>query len=292
MLRAALASLVLLGCGGTGRFQFKEVDSEAQGKAMPYGVCPPQGWDGDTPLPIVVLLHGAGDDYTSADRRDVVSRLDEATAALHIPPVLLVTPEGSRGFWVNWHDGSYRWKDMVLDEVVPAVRERYPTIEGPEGLHLMGISMGGGGGMQVWLDDPSVFGSASFLSAPILDEKDTRTFLRRFVPDPIVERAFGPPGSGSGKDPYALLQTDADLHGSKLLFGAATRDRGGILQSNDRFSKTLNNRQVDHTFITFTGGHGWPTWSKVFPFALCQHLNETCTMPRSARWEIKTNRTP
>jgi enterochelin esterase-like enzyme len=292
MLRPALATLLLLGCGGTGRFQFKQVDSEAEGKAMPYGVYAPQGWDGAGALPIVVLLHGAGDDYTSADRRDVVSRFDEAIASLHLPPFILVTPEGSRGFWVNWHDGSHHFRDMVVEEVVPAVRERYPTIAGPEGLHLMGISMGGGGGMQIWLDDPSLFGSATILSAPILDEKDTRAFLHRFVPPAVVDRAFGPPGKGSGKDPYAVLQSDEDLHGSRLLFGAATHDRGGILESNQRFAKVLDERGVDHTSVTFPGGHGWRTWSRVFPYALCLQLGESCTMSRPARWEIETNRTP
>jgi enterochelin esterase-like enzyme len=264
--------------GSTGRFTYADVHSEAEGRKLRYGVYLPPGWDGARPLPIVVLLHGAGDDATSADRRVVVDALDEAIASGELRPFIMVTPEGDLGFWVDWHDGSHRWRTWVLDEVVPRVRERYPTIDGPAGLHLVGVSMGGGGGMQMWLREPARFGSATILSAPILDEADTRAFLQRFLPPRVLERAFGRPGSGAGTDPYVALSSASALHGSRLIFGAARNDRGGILRSNEDFHRHLTAAGVPHRFLVFRGGHGWRTWSRVFPFALCHQLEEACKM--------------
>jgi enterochelin esterase-like enzyme len=273
----ALASL--LACSGsTGRFTYVNVQSEAERAELRYGVYAPPGWDKKTPLPVVVLLHGAGDDATSADRRVVVDALDDAIESGALKPFILVTPEGDLGFWVDWHDGSHRWRTWVLDEVVPQVRERYPTIDGAAGLHLVGVSMGGGGGMQMWLQDPARFGSVAILSAPILDEADTREFLSRFLPPRVIERAFGKPGASSGKDPFAVLRDAEALQGSRLIFGAARNDRRGILHSNDEFHHHLAAASVPHRFLVFAGGHGWTTWARVFPYAICHQLDERCSM--------------
>ena len=272
-----VAALAILGACArpTGRFTFVDVDSEAEGRRLRYGVYTPRGWDGAEPLPVVVLLHGAGDDAESADRRAVVDNLDEAIASGALPPFILVTPEGDLGFWVDWHDGSHRWRTWVLDEVVPQVRERWATTDD---LHLVGVSMGGGGGMQMWLHDPSRFASATILSAPILDEADTRAFLSRFLPARVLERAFGKPGSGAGKDPYVVLSSAEALQGSRLVFGAARNDRRGILGSNEAFHRELERDGVPHRFIAFPGGHGWSTWARVFPWALCHQLDAKCSM--------------
>jgi enterochelin esterase-like enzyme len=268
-----LALLIVGACARpTGRFEYVDVDSAAEGTRLRYGVYSPKSWDRRTPLPVVVLLHGAGDDATSADRRSLVRALDRAIEQGELRPFILVTPEGDFGFWLDWHDGSHRWRSWVLDEVVPQVQRRFATIEGPDGLHLVGVSMGGGGGLQMWLAEPARFGSITVLSAPILDEADTRAFLQRFVGRDILERAFGPPGVGVGIDPYAALQQPADLHGSRLSFGAARHDRRGILASNEAFHRRLDAASIPHDFVVFAGTHSWRAWSRVLPYALSRQL--------------------
>ncbi|MEM9457064.1 MAG: alpha/beta hydrolase-fold protein [Myxococcota bacterium] len=287
---ALAAGLLLIACGHAhpqGRLEYVKVESRSEGRELGYGIYTPPGWDRTTPLPLVVLLHGAGDDETSADRTVVTDRLDKAITDGHVPAMVMVTPRGERGFWINWHDGSHHWQDWVLDEVVPQVRAKFPIIEGAAGMHLMGVSMGGGGGMQLWLDDPTRFSSATILSAPILDEEGTWEFLRRFVPRRGMERAFGSPGAGSGTDPYVALSSPEGLGGGRLLFGAASRDLGRILDSNVMFHEHLSTHAVPHRFVEFEGGHGWEAWSKVFPFALCHQLQPTCVMQTPEAWSVE-----
>jgi len=254
---------------------------------MAYGVYTPPGWDGATPLPLVVLLHGAGDDETSADRAVVTEQLDRAITTGAVPPFVMVTPQGDRGFWMNWQDGSHRYRDWVLDEVVPAVRRDHPIVEGSAGLHLMGVSMGGGGGMQLWLNDPERFASATLLSAPMLTEQETFDFLDRYLPREVMARAFGEGEEGGGTDPYRALATPEGLGHTRLVFGAATRDMKPIRRSNERFHEHLEARAVPHRYMVFPGGHGWAAWSKVFPVALCHQLRDTCTMSAPPSWRIE-----
>jgi enterochelin esterase-like enzyme len=268
-LRMALlgVALPLAACGTHGRFVYYEVESEVEDRTLGYGVyLPPMSrWDGKATLPLVLLLHGARDDEASADRRRVVRGLDGAIKDGSLPPFIMVTPRGELGFWMNWADGSHRYRDWVLDEVVPDVRARYPL---SDELHLVGVSMGGGGGLQMWLREPERFASATILSAPILNGEETKQFLLRFIPSAVFDRIFGSPGAESAIDPFRALTSPEDLRGSRLLFGAATRDHAGILASNRRFHEHLEGAAIPHRFMTFTGRHGWKAWARAFPAAL------------------------
>lgn len=276
----AVATWGVLGCHRpTGRLGYHERYSEAEQRKLRYGVYRPPAWDGQTRLPLVVLLHGRGDDETSADRHSLVSALDDGIRAGDIPPFVMVTPEGEVGFWANWYDGSFHWKDWVLEEVVPEMAATHALVQGPSGLHLVGVSMGGGGGMQMWLSDPSRFASASMLSAPLMNEADSRRLLTRFVSRDIVERVFGPPGASGGHDPYAVLQSEQDLQRSRLLFGAAFRDIPVMRASNQAFHQHLQRLGVPHDYIEFPGRHGWKAWSTSIPYALCVQLQSECSMP-------------
>ncbi len=279
--RVSLLLACVLGAGCLrvqGRFKYGSLASQREGGTRNYSVYLPRGWDGKTPLPLVLLLHGAGDDARSPDRINVVAPLDEAIARKQVPPFIMVAPQGDRGFWVNWADGSHHYRDWVLDEVLPAIYARYPIVPGPAGLHLLGVSMGAGGGMQMWLEKPELFASAALLSGPILDQANTRAFLARFVSEQVVERVFGPAHEARGRDPYVALKSPADLHGSRLLFGAATHDHEPILPSNRQFAAALSERGVPHTFFTFPGKHGWRAWGTVFPYVLCQQLDPSCAL--------------
>lgn len=280
MRRCVCLGLLLLALAGC-RTRLTEVEltSRAEGRALRYGTYLPPRWDGVTPLPLVVFLHGAGDDASSFDRHAVTQRLDAAIVSGQVPPFILVTPEGDRGFWVNWHDGSHRFRDWVLDEVVPDVRARHPTQPEPAGLHLVGISMGGGGGLQMWLREPERFASVTILGTPIMNADDTRTFLGRLIASDVIERIFGPPEDTSGIDPYVALSGPASLHGSRLLFGAADRDHPGIPGANASFHRHLAAAGVPHRYIVYPGFHSWAAWARVFPYALCVQLDPACTMP-------------
>lgn len=292
-LRVALAvSLVTLGACSTTRERvaYHSLESAAEGRTMNYAVYTPPGWDGATPLPLVVFLHGAGDDERVLDEQAVVVRTFDAWIAEgRLDPFIMVAPNGDQGFWTNWHDGSHRYEDYVVDEIIPAMRERYPIAPGRENLHLMGISMGGAGTMYMAIHHIELFASATVLSAPLFDVEQSLRFLegsgRRFP----VARLFGPPDRAKveANNPFARLRAAEDLHGTKLLLGVGRTDLPGLLASNRKLHAHLEAHEIPHHYLEYRGGHGWRSWAKLFPVALCLHMRgDGCELEADRFYEL------
>jgi putative tributyrin esterase len=293
---ASLAQLVLLavaGCAGAPeRVTYHTLDSAAERRAMAYAVYTPPGWDQTTPLPLVVFLHGAGDDETVLEEQAVVVRtLDEWITAGRLDPFIMVAPNGDQGFWTNWHDGSHRYEDYVVDEIIPTMYERYPIAPGRENLHLMGISMGGAGTMYTAIHRIDHFASATVLSAPLFDVEQTMRFLAgKMLRGLPVARLFGPPDREKveASNPYTCLRSAEDLHGTKLLLGVGRSDLPGLLPSNRKLHEHLEAHGVPHHYLEYRAGHGWRAWSQLFPVALCLHMRgEACELQADRFYELE-----
>ncbi|MCB9681809.1 MAG: esterase family protein [Alphaproteobacteria bacterium] len=282
---ALLAGLALACAPKPTAIAYVDVASQVEQRDLRYAVYEPPGWDHTTPLPLVVFLHGGGDDETVWERKGMVTdRLDAWIDEGLLPPFVAVIPDGDMGFWANWYDGSHRYADWVMDEVIPDVRARLPLLPAPEGQHLMGISMGGAGTLYLGLDHLDQFASLNVLSAPIFDADQMLAFLGgnmmpAFAP---FDRIFGPadPERVRAHSAFDRLTSAADLHGTRLFLAAGTTDMPGILKSTRAFHDHLTAEGVPHDFVVFHGAHVYRDWSRIFPVALCGALRGgACDLP-------------
>lgn len=282
-----LAALALTACAPKSpRVTYAELQSPSNERPLAYSVYTPPGWDGSTALPLVVFLHGGGDDETAWGKHPIVTkRLDDAIEAGWVPPFVAVIPDGERGFWRDWADGTNHYETWVMDEVVPHMEASYNLLPGAENRHMMGISMGGAGTLYMGLDHLDRFASLSVFSAPIFTAEETQRFLEGgFAPANLapMDRVFGEqtPEQIAQATAYAQLQSAADLHGTRFLVGYGTVDIPGIPKANQRFHDHLVEAGVPHHYVVYDGGHVYSGWSKAFPVALCLQLDpEGCTLP-------------
>ncbi|MFE3449899.1 alpha/beta hydrolase [Nonomuraea sp. NPDC059194] len=105
----------------------------------------PEGWsrEADRTWPVLWLLHGGLDSYTSWTARTDVERLTRHTG------VIVVMPDGGRcGSYSDWWNGGKggapRWATYHLKELLPLLESRYRA--GPRRA-VAGYSMGGQGAM-------------------------------------------------------------------------------------------------------------------------------------------------
>jgi enterochelin esterase-like enzyme len=245
---------------------------------MHLGLYTPPGWDGGDGLPLVVFLHGAGDDERVLDRPGVAAELDASILEGRVPPFAMVVPEGEMGFWANWHDGTRRYEDYVVRDVIPAARRLLPVDPRPESTHLVGVSMGGTGAMTVALNNSSRFASTSVVSAPLFDAEGFERFRRSVVWRALfpLGRIYGPLDGESITEAslFERLGSPGDLGGLRLLLAFGDRDLSEARRGGEALERHLSSREIPHIALRYRGGHTWSAWRRLLPVILCLQLNE------------------
>ncbi|MFO8073309.1 MAG: alpha/beta hydrolase-fold protein [Polyangia bacterium] len=249
------------------------VESELLEQDLGISVLPaPDDSDPDE-VPVVVILHGMGEDHLALDRHGVSEHLREAILAGRIPPVHLLLPSGDRGYWTNWHDGSQRWEDYLLQEAIPAGEAMLGTRPGRDRRHILGVSMGGAAALRIGLARPDLFASTACLSSFVMNREQALRMLKnpflRMLAD--LEPVFGDgddPEFARRHDPYRLvLDRPAHLE-QKIFLAAGEREWSKFEQLTVAFHEFLEARDVEHRIEIYEGGHGWRDWLPVIEHAI------------------------
>lgn len=288
MLRLAMlvAVLALAGCASfPRRLEYATVRSPAlRDTYAEYAVLVPPGFSEDERLPLVVFLHGGGDGPDSLDRHGVSARLEEGMRDGTIPRAIVVLPQGDLGFWANWYDGSRRYEDWVVEEVMPRVARRYAAAPCPEGCHLMGVSMGAEGALRIAMHRPGTFATVTSISGPSMDTDRRIAFMNdrlinTFVP---TVRVFGPTEPRSrieADDPFVQWTSPVALGGTRLFVAWATGDRDVVREGGEALHRHLEAHGVAHEHRVFDGGHDWASWAPVIEEALQMQLGAPLVVP-------------
>lgn len=192
--------------------------------------------------PVVYFLHGMGDSHmTWLDGQQEMDRM----AALLMEdgdavPMILVAPEGGRGFWSNFKDGSVLYEDWVMKDVFAYIEKNYRVLKKREGRAVMGVSMGGFGALKIAMRHPEIFGCVCAIAPAI--------------PPPAL-----PPGNsalsrifGSDQDqkyyrrnhPFWLVEEDpAGLRNMKFILKCGTAD--GLYPSVAGYADFMKNNGMD-----------------------------------------------
>ena len=246
---------------------------------MESSVLAPVDLRSDEHLPLVLFLHGGGDGPDALDRAGISADLLEGMSDGTVTRAVIVLPEGDLGFWANWYDGSRRYEDYAVNEVMPRAARRYHTAPCPEGCHLMGVSMGAEGALRFALHRRGLWSSVTAISGPSYDTQRRLEFLA----DPLINVAiptwhvFGPPGPRwrvEADDPWIVWRTTEDV-GARLFLTWGTNDRDFVREGSERLHAHLTGRGVAHEAEAFEGGHNWVSWGAVIRGALRRQLAPT-----------------
>ncbi|PWU23583.1 MAG: hypothetical protein C5B48_08340 [Candidatus Rokuibacteriota bacterium] len=150
---------------------FAQMDTGPAGGTVWLGVIPgtatgrisavylPPGFTTTRRYPVVYLLHGMpGSPNSYTDSLQLVTVADELISSGATRPFIAVVPVAGPS---SRYDGEWTgpWEDYLVRDVVPWADARLPTIEGPEGRVLAGLSAGGYGAVDVGLRHPRLFGT-------------------------------------------------------------------------------------------------------------------------------------
>jgi len=218
---------------------------------------------GKAPYPVFYLLHGLSDDYTIWQRRTSIERYVENL------PLIVVMPDGFRGFYTNAHEGP-AYGHYMTDDVIGYVDRVFPTIRKRSGRCIGGLSMGGYGALRLALAHPEMFVSANSHSGACQAGHRMAELLKQ----PEFQRVFGRRPRGSDHDLFALAvklkRRRAPI--PKLRVDCGKEDF--LLHDNRVFHAYLVRLGIRHEYAEYPGGHEWGYWD--------QHIREALTFHRRA----------
>ncbi|MBN2344656.1 MAG: hypothetical protein JXR45_24395 [Deltaproteobacteria bacterium] len=229
-------------------------------------------------LPVFVLLHGMGGDHQVLDKYGISEQLLSAMKKHEIPSANFILPNGERGFYLNWHDGTHPYEDTLIQDIIPSALQilGYPP---SQPLHIIGVSMGGQGALRIGLNYPHRFVSISVFSTLIFTQEEAMEMLHR----PLVrlfldaERIWG---DGTDEtftrtmDVYGLSAELEDDLKPRIFITSGTEEDDVFTRTAIAFTQHLTRNNVPHMYQSFDGGHGWKYWEPIMGDAIRYALNQ------------------
>lgn len=113
-------------------------------------------------IPTLFLLHGYSDDYHAWSNHMDIRELSEKTG------FRIICPDG---FYASWYldrkgEGEMKWRTFFWEELWPLINDKYGLDPGKT--FIDGLSMGGHGAINIFLDHPECFCGAGSMSG-VLD---------------------------------------------------------------------------------------------------------------------------
>jgi S-formylglutathione hydrolase FrmB len=220
--------------------------------------------------PVLYLLHGAIDNYTSwtvkGDAEQLTSRY----------PLIVVMPDsGPSGGYTNWLNGGAagppEWETYHIDQLIPWIDAHLRTIPARAERAIAGLSMGGFGAMSYAARHPDLFAAAASFSGAV----DTNNPLDIAVTPAAV---WGPRATEQivwrAHNPWDLAE---NLRGVNLTIRTGNGMPGGpygpssgmdiveyaVHQMSVSFHRRLTQLGIPSIWDDYgPGGHLWPYWER------------------------------
>ncbi|GAC1466314.1 MAG: alpha/beta hydrolase family protein [Isosphaeraceae bacterium] len=219
-------------------------------KASTFNVVFPDGPDAERPWSVLYLLHGLSDDYTTWMRRSCVERYTLGY------PLMIVMPDGGRGWYTNALDGD-AYEDDLLKDVMGLIEKDFPVKAERGGRAIGGLSMGGFGAIKLGLKHPERFASVhshSGLPALLQSPAEAKAI------SPETTRIFGPKPTGGPEDPFYLAKKADRKALPALRLDCGEEDP--FLPGNREFRDHLTKLKIDHEYREHPGTHSWRYWDE------------------------------
>jgi S-formylglutathione hydrolase FrmB len=217
--------------------------------------------------PVLYLLHGAADNYTSWTLKGNAERFTAAD------PLIIVMPDtGPSGGYTDWYNGGAggppEWETYHIVQLIPWIDGHLRTLPTRAARAIAGLSMGGFGAMSYAARHPDLFAAAASFSGAV----DTNNPLDIAV---TGNQVFGPRPTQEARwrahNPWDLAE---NLRGLSLTVRTGNGLPGGPFGGGDIIELAVHQMSVSfHSRLVRLGipsiwddygpgGHTWPYWQR------------------------------
>lgn len=225
----------------------------------------PPGYPADAPYPTIYFLHDFFGSSAVLWREEVAQELTRRMETGEMPKVLVVAPDGGKGYWSDFHDGSRLYETWLTGELLETVERRYQVAPERRARAITGISMGGYGAVKAALRRPELYAEAGSLSGALIPWTWERLRDAPFYLRLPLERVFGRSADSNSladNDIHRLLRELAasDAEPSRLVLRAGSQDDYDLDDRSTTFAAIAQEVGVPVTLELEPGAHDWDYW--------------------------------
>lgn len=258
-----------------GRVQCSHIQSKVLHRLVGYCAMLPAAYDADPSrrFDVLYFLHGLGGDHQLLVNSGMWNLVDELQSKGKIEPMIIITPQAWNSFYINSLDGSLRYEDFFIRELMPIMEKRFRIGKTRAHRAIAGVSMGGYGALRFAFKYPRLFSSVA-ANSPAL--------IQRLPPGAAVATqggnfsflggAFGQPIHADfwdGNTPFVYARKNAAaLKRLRIYFDCGREDDYGFDTGNQELDQLLDKEHVEHEFHLYPGNHGWNYFAQHIPAAL------------------------
>lgn len=270
--RVFLISICVLACSGVLRAQSRidcsALNSRILQRAVRYCVYIPSGYDESAKqrpprrYPILYFLHGLGDTEKTLFNSGGWTLIDDLRNQHKLGDFLIVAPEGRRSFYVNSTDGSERYSDFFLQELMPRIESKYRVRASRTGRAISGISMGGYGALRFAFAHPELFSAVSAQSAALITENPQQLDVASNSGSPlpsVLGPVFGQPinvAHWNANNPFLLAKKNVvGIRKLAIYFNCGREDNYGFEKGAAALDSELSKEHVNHEYHPYPGDH-------------------------------------
>jgi S-formylglutathione hydrolase FrmB len=247
-----------------GRIDCNVLNSRILKQQVHYCVELPAGYDVNAArtYPVLYFLHGLGENEQTLFSTGGWNLIEDLRQQRRIVDFLIVAPEGMRSFYINSADGSVRYSDFFLTELMPYIENKYRIRSGRGARAISGISMGGYGALRFAFARPELFSSVSAQSAALITEspKELSAAERSGTSlGSLLGAVFGQPVDAAHwqeNNPFVLAKNNkAGLRKLAIYFNCGKDDDFGFEKGAESLHKQLQAEDVQHEYHLYQGDH-------------------------------------
>ncbi len=235
--------------------------SKSVGHVRPVMVYTPPGYHAgaEAKYPLVLLLHGFGDDetaWTEVGRAHFIA--DNLIAARQLAPCVIAMPYGhpvpvpfGQRPDEYFPENNDLYEKDVINDLLPFLEASFAVRSDAAGRSIVGLSMGGGHALDTGLKNVALFSSIGAFSAA--------------TPQMSNDELVAKYPSLKGPEPAANK-----LRHLWIPIG----DSDFLLERNEKFVQQLTANNVKYVYKKTSGGHDWKLWRDYLPEFLRMAVGE------------------
>lgn len=200
----------------------------------------------------LILLHGRSGNYRNWPEKTDLQKICNETG------FRIICPDGFRAGWYVDNPGGMKWRTFFWEELWPLLDKKYGL--DPDRTFIDGLSMGGHGAMNIFLDHPERFRGAGSMSG-VLNLSHSKTCGKDIakanggmLPNPDILREW----SAVERLPYLKEVCGGKVREKVLLVSSGTEDR--YAKTAAQFCDKCEELGYRHILMLSPGKHKWTVW--------------------------------